>query len=434
MKLFILLILAVIIITIVMVVVFTKKKKEKYYQDGNLKVQIFNNSKILEGGQIFIIRVQLDNLDLIQNNEPYAILESGEVKPLTLFYSYFKDTTHKGQMSAGYDQFTVYYTFSSTIPTDTPAPNALLKVREFVIQNLQESVYWSINYDNQAMMNRYISITNLKNYSTKYFNKDQPILNPYEVGVKNTCCYGNLVSSLPKPTSQPVTSFCPTANNGGLDVSMGTQCLVYRADRQTSQGFGQEGGIPGECADSYLFTVIPSTSAFGFIEMFLPTFYSTKDGCENNSDNSLDLYYFSITSGQNNDASNWLPFWSVNGTMMKETANRENYSYVFWGPIEYVKERKNNPLPGDIVTPSWAPPLVQLGNCQYGYMLGFPTYTFLFRNRGPNKNWEGYIGNAPCYLTLNETLSHPITDQLGPYCPVIYGYENVESLNELFSI
>jgi hypothetical protein len=90
-------------------------------------------------------------------------------------------------------------------------------------------------------------------------------------------------------------------------------------------------------------------------------------------------------------------------------------------------------MQNDIKTPSWEPPIVQLGSCQFGYMFGFPTFNLLFRDRGSNINWQGYPGNAPCYETLEETLKNQITDELGIYCPQIYGFETFEELEKVFT-
>ena len=62
-----------------------------------------------------------------------------------------------------------------------------------------------------------------------------------------------------------------------------------------------------------------------------------------------------------------------------------------------------------------------------GHVLGYPEFGFLFRYRGPNPQWAGYVGNADCYDTIND--EKPVDEnKLGGFCPMVYGFKNFVSM------
>jgi hypothetical protein len=67
---------------------------------------------------------------------------------------------------------------------------------------------------------------------------------------------------------------------------------------------------------------------------------------------------------------------------------------------------------------SYEPPVISWGQYK-GYLLCAPTFTWYFRYKDPNPDWEGSPINCPCYLDPN--TNQPITDELGPWCPELYG-------------
>jgi hypothetical protein len=130
-----------------------------------------------------------------------------------------------------------------------------------------------------------------------------------------------------------------------------------------------------------------------------------------------DTLYYSVSSMQLDSLLQkpHPPFWTVNARMMKNYQDELGYAYIFWVPqsdLMLLNESQKN------TKKSYEPPIITWGTYT-GYVLSNPTLTFYFRYKNPNPDWEGNPINCPCYLT--PSANQPITDELGPWCPELYG-------------
>lgn len=370
-----------------------------------LSVHIQAKSPPREKINTMIVRLQRNDTKRVLGGAMMTLVDGTKIN-YVLFYSYEIDRTHKGQVSAGFDQFTVYYSVKRK-----GDPNPVL-VESFDVYGLDSIAYWSINYQLDDKSNRFFNCINENDQYGKYqyFFHGHPVPNPWTPSAKTTPCYHETTK---EAFANPMTE----NTSQGLDIG------VFRPDRQTSQQWGQEGGEPNECSVSYLISFLPQNEQkqnivpFGYIKIKLPSYYETQI-CSQLSSDTLDVYYFSITAGQNKDSFLY-PFWTVNFHMMKPMATTDGFAYVFWGPREHVMSQRTPDTPKDL------PPIVRIQNIQ-GYMLGYPEFAFLFRYRGPDADWKGYVGKAPCYDTPAQ--EQPIRDVLGDFGPKVVGFTDLTTM------
>lgn len=374
-----------------------------------LSVRIEAKSPPREKINTMIVRFQRNDTRNVLGGATMTLVNGTKIN-YVLFYSYEIDRTHKGQISAGFDQFTVYY---SVKRSGEPSP---VSVKGFELYGLESMAYWSINYQLEDQSNRFFNcIKDNEDYGNyQYLFHDQPISNPWAPSAKTSPCYRSIEEAFTSPVQT-----MKGASSQGLEVA------VFRPDRQTSQQWGQEGGEPNECSVSYVISFLPQDEEgeiivpFGYIKMKIPSYYETQI-CTVSPSSHLDVYYFSITAGQNKD-SYLYPFWTVNLHMMKPMMTTDGFGYVFWGPRDYVLNQKTRDTPRDV------PPIVQIQHVQ-GYMLGYPEFALVFRYRGPDQNWKGYVGRAPCYDTPAQ--QEPIGDALGDDGPKVVGFTDLESMRD----
>jgi hypothetical protein len=265
-----------------------------------------------------------------------------------------------------------------------------------------------------------------------YLNKQQKLdENPFLEGSKSSAYYtrNNSSSFFTQKQellygletdflSESLSSLSSLSGSTGYNPTTG-QIYIYRLDKQTSQQKFAGEEAPDGCLSTYLFCKknICYFIPYGIMRIKIPYTY----------DSSLPLIqpmqqydnlYFSVSAMQYTTLleSPFPPFWTVNTRMMKTYADEDGYAYVFWAPQSDVMLINESQTTTDKKT--YEPPVIRWG--QYtGYLLCNPTATFYFRYKSPNPDWEGNPINCPCYLDPNTNL--PITDELGPWCPELYG-------------
>lgn len=254
------------------------------------------------------------------------------------------------------------------------------------------------------------------------------IPNPYMPGNKSPQCYPPAVTFHGYPTPNPLEADSwDVGLPNPINPTTG-EVYVYRVDKLNSETrFAGEEPNKG-CLTTYLFSTFLTTLAdcgtidegflqYGVMRIKVPNTYDSTMPCGDMG--SYDALYYSVSSHQCKGTSSdgLLPFWTVNARMMKNTPSDDGYVYVFWAPVADAREikRQQSTNPGDNY---WEPPIIEWGG-RRGYLLGLPTLAFFFRYKAPDTSWEGWPGNAPCYDTPDQ--NQPITDQLGDWCPELYG-------------
>lgn len=272
--------------------------------------------------------------------------------------------------------------------------------------------------------------TNCMEPDVEFEDSDQLIPNPYMPGNKSPACYPLQSTYGTYPTPLPLEAdIWDVALPNPTNPTTG-QVYVYRVDKLNSETrFAGEEPNKG-CLTTYLFSTFltdinncgnidDSYFRYGVMRIKVPNTYDSTSPC--GAMQSYDTLYYSVSSHQCKGTSgdDLLPYWTVNARMMKSTPSEEpGYVYVFWGPVDVVRELKRQQSGANPLDNYWEPPIAQWGN-RRGYMLGMATLAFFFRYKAPDTDWQGWPGNAPCYDTPAQNL--PITDQLGDWCPQLYG-------------
>jgi hypothetical protein len=154
---------------------------------------------------------------------------------------------------------------------------------------------------------------------------------------------------------------------------------------------------------------------------------------------TLDLNYFSLSTSYDPNLTpaelqqRILPFWTVNGRMMKDHMSTNGVAYVIWMPVHDIKQldiyQKDplNPLAPILsfdVTPTASTDPMTVN----AFILGKSDYCWIFRYRVPNIEWRGSPDHALCFETTQ--ANRPIRPaELGGWLPSIQG-TNATSLSE----
>jgi len=159
----------------------------------------------------------------------------------------------------------------------------------------------------------------------EYYWGTERVSDPWETSQKTTACFLETYEFMTETTD-----------------TKGQKIAVYRPDKDTSSKFGQEGGEPGKCSVSYMISFLPMTETkerqypYGCIKLKIPQYYQSWK-CTS-TDMTTDVYYFSITSGQNQDSMVMYPFWTITSQMLVEQQRTDGYAFVFWGPSDFVQQ------------------------------------------------------------------------------------------------
>lgn len=427
---------------------FSSLEDKKYLnKDISLDVKIINLSyiKVSEGyPQIkTLIKVYCDQLyqSMTQTHFDIKFQNIVGIQPCEVGYNYYQDPTFRGQCynlpEADSDQYATYlfnrYSYSSD----------LLPIYDSISGSYINDVNYIsciIGYGSFGTDEMLLFASNCKDndYYEYYINKTQKLEgNPFLPGSKSTANYPRntsksyyynrqkqiLWNELESEFSAEGTILDSTNTTTVTPTDPTTgQVYVFRLDAQTSkEGFiGEE--IPDGCLSTYLFSKIPyNTLNYGIMRIKIPNIYDSSSPLTYMKE--YDALYFSISSMQ--DASlltiPFLPFWTVNARMMKQYMDKDGYCYIFWAPQSDLSQINR--------TISYEPPVISWGD-RKGFCLSVPTFAFYFRYKAPNQDWEGNPINCPCYLT--PSANQPITDELGPWCPELYG-EMFNSYNEFIN-
>lgn len=281
-------------------------------------------------------------------------------------------------------------------------------------------------------------------YTFQYDLSKKPIENPFLNGNPHPNCYQKDDESYVSysvfhetPQESPVRfPVFPLIN--GIKNNDSGQLFFFRSDKQSSTFFLGEDVSPDGCLDTYLFASLLAGSGshecpdsldmnYFIMRVKIPNCYISDAPCD--PTNEYDLLYFSISSMQASDIcfvpndylySEDMPFWTVNARDMRLNTYDINgnfdpsseYCYIFFAPFEYVYSKKISPR-------NRSAPVIQWGNYK-GPLLCMPTLAIYLRQKGVNKDWIGYAGNAPCYDTPQENKPIP-NGSLGGYVPELFG-------------
>lgn len=267
----------------------------------------------------------------------------------------------------------------------------------------------------------------------QYHNKE--VKNPFIVGNRPTNSYP-LVSKGPESPHYfrflrfvsrdywfvKMTTLPEKVLPGFFDQNTG-KIGVYRVDLQSSKDFVPE-ELKNTCFPDYLFSSVQYRQSLpkrfcsddyvshGIIRVRLPFGYdSTNQRRAEFIDYDVNYYSISFYVSDRIRNPDLLPFWTVNLRMLRNYADNEGYSYIFWAPYKDVRARLKD-------ASQKTPPIIQWGH-RKGYLCQTPTGKIIFRYKNLRKGWQGSPKNAICYP--NYEANKPIQDQLHDWCPSIYG-------------
>ena len=394
--------------------------------DATNEVEMIITPANVLGANACIGKIYYDVLDpeLVQNAQFILNLALGYQLNVPLNFSYLVDGV-VGQ-TQNKDQYALYFGLYIE-GTTTPVLNIPIVDVKYVN---------SVNYVSFLSGVRVLTMENTDiNYATncmapdvEFVDSSQYIPNPYLPGNKSPACFPPFTAFRGYPTSQPLqTDIWNVGLPNPINPTTG-QVYVFRLDKQNSQTrFAGEEPNKG-CLTTYLFstfltdvancgTIDESFLQYGVMRIKVPHTYDSTMPC--GPMDAYDTLYYSVSAHQCiNTPGDKLPeFWTVNARMMKNTPNPDGYVYVFWAPVDVAMQVKRSQAPGPNNN-YWEPPIVSWGN-RTGYLLGLASLAFFFRYKAPDPAWQGWPGNAPCYDTPAQNL--PITDQLGDWCPQLYG-------------
>jgi hypothetical protein len=406
---------------------FTQKKN---LVDGNnipsLDLRIVNLTGFYIDPSVnyILIKVYCDQLyESMTQTKFISFFKNTETRPLQVVYNYYLDSIHGGQCFDMND-------------TDQYATYHLIGVYQPVFDYISGSYLNDVNYISCLIGTRTGSGINFATTCTDnshfeyYLNTQQKLdENPFLSGSKSSSYYPRNNSSVFFTERQELlyeleTDFIYESSSSLFSGSTGFnqttgQIYVYRLDQQSTQGsFAGEEATDG-CLSTYLFCktgVFYKSFPYGIMRVKIPYTY----------DSSLpliqpmkqyDTLYYSVSAMQYSELIQppFAPFWTVNARMMKTYQDTSGYAYIFWAPqsdVMLINESQKT------TKKIYEPPVISWGQYK-GYLLCAPTFTWYFRYKDPNPDWEGSPINCPCYLDPN--TNQPITDELGPWCPELYG-------------
>lgn len=387
-----------------------------------------------------VFRVYTDQIvDLSKLPRCFMTTNKG-IRELFIAFAYTK-TGLKGQIGLGFDQYAIVFA----------NPNPQYE-RDLVTNSVElffytDVNYWSFNWNNKQGVRIFITCKNSNETSMNtwsYQNGTTIIPDPFKAANSTIGCY--LTNS--STENKYVRTEIKPSPLSGEEVIKRKDLPIFRIDQQTGGNLSKYGFLDGwragECFNTYLFgpIFVPLHQDFteydyGIIRIPVPNVY-TGPYCP--LDQDLDLNYFSLSTSYDPNLKpeelqkRVLPFWTVNGRMMKDNVNENGCSYVIWMPVEDIKSLSiYNPtdpmapiLQFNVPNPENNEPMLV-----NAFILGKSDYCWIFRYRTPNPNWEGNPDNAHCSLT---TFPNPPIQQkeLNNWLPIIAG-TSATSLDEFLS-
>lgn len=357
-------------------------------------------------------------------------------RELFIAFSYAK-TGLKGQIGLGFDQYATVFA--------NPNPQYERDLITYSVQlyTYTDVNYWSFNWNNKQGVRIFVTCksdnnTSLNTWSYKHGTNGIP--DPYKLGNPSIGCY--LSQSANTPTDlYKIYEYIPTEPVSGETVITGDTLPMFRIDQQTGGNLSKYGFLDGwragECFDTYLFgpIFVPLYENFkkytyGIIRIPVPNVY-VGPYCPLNE--RLDLNYFSLSTSYDPNLTpdvlkdRILPFWTVNGRMMKDQVSANGCAYVIWMPVDKIKEadfyEPDNPIPPLVrfelpTTDSEGNPSSPL--VINAFVLSLSDYCWIFRYRVPDKDWDGNPDRAKCFeTTASNRKILPV--ELNGWLPTIYG-------------
>lgn len=451
-KLFTFIIVSLFILLFIITIVFFLKKcicngppetKLPSCDSGCVRLSIVNSDPTeLFSAPVF--RVYADQIVSLDKQPKCYLTTNKGVRELFTAFSYAK-TGLKGQIGLGFDQYALVFA--------NPNPQYEQDLVTYTVElYLYTDInYWSFNWNNKQGVR--IFITSKSNNDTcfkdwSYTYKNNVIPDPFTKNNNSIGCYLGW-----KPKHQPQTIFFDDQPNDIVlrdgPIADFIDLPIWRIDQQTGGNLSKYGFLDGwrggTCFDTYLFAPIfvplykdVRKCNYGIIRIPVPNTY-TGPYCPLKND--LDLNYFSVSTSYDPNLTpealkdRMLPFWTVNGRMMKDHMTENGISYVIWMPVEDINDLlypdRSKPRP----PPSPIPPMVEVslsdnqGNpvTVKAFVLGKSDYCWIFRYRTANPDWEGNPNNAPCLETTAENYAQPIEEGVdGPlkgWLPIIHGLD-----------
>lgn len=391
-----------------------------------------------------VIRLYYDSFDLMPAKTDFTVYTTGYSTTGTrlnwnLLY-YGKDSNPFESIGPGKDQYGVYFNCGAN-----PCYDA--EHCETSVSSMGDVCYLSFNSDNTDLSKNITydgSDPKWKySYGDAQTGKDIDIPNPFDKGNPTTAAYCNVPGSGSKSGTVNLNQNDPDYNfpsfprffDSNNDPGTG-QKGVYRLDQQSSKIVTTHidgGGLTADgCISTYL--ACPGIGAefdaqqlsYGIVRCKVPTTYCPSLNETVNPPGGYDLQYFSASFNQQANLTFYPKYWTVNGTMLRNNMDAQNYAYMLFVPNIALEAYLGNNDDVNRVTP----PLVQWGQYKC-FLMAAPTYAILFRYKDVNADWVGNPKNAPCYKTLEENKPIPST-ALGGFCPEVYcdttstGYSSVE--------
>lgn len=394
-----------------------------------------------------VFRVYSDQIVPLDKQPRCFLTTNKGVRELFTAFSYAK-TGLKGQIGLGFDQYALVFA------NPNPQYEQDLVTHTVELYLYTDINYWSFNWNNKQGVRIFITDksnndTCFKDWSYTYNNNVIP--DPFTKGNNTIGCY---LGWIPEP--QPQTIFFDDRQND-YRIILGDDKFqnidIFRIDQQTGGNLSKYGFLDGwraeHCFNTYLFGAIFVPPFFdyreykyGIIRIPVPNTY-TGAYCPLSDD--LDLNYFSVSTSYDPNLTpeklkaRMLPFWTVNGRMMKklQTESKDSQtgahlSYVIWMPVEDINELIKS-LPSDY--PTTLPPIVEFDQIAddgvtvipvRAYVLGYSDYCWIFRYRTPSTVWDGNPDKADCVEKSVE--NHPIIpEQMKGWLPTILGSKATSS-------
>lgn len=414
-KLFSFIIVSLFILLFIITIVFFLKKcicngppetQLPSCDSGCIRLSIVNS----DPAELFsapVFRVYADQIVPLDKQPKCYMTTNKGVRELFTAFSYAK-TGLKGQIGLGFDQYALVFA--------NPNPQYEQDLVTYTVElYLYTDInYWSFNWNNKQGVRVFITSKNnndtcFKDWSYNY--KNSVIPDPFTNDNNSIGCYLGW-----KPQPIPKTIF---TNDNPIDNDLSLIDLpIFRIDQQTGGNLSKYGFLDGwrakKCFDTYLFGPIfvppfadHRGNKYGIIRIPVPNTY-TGPYCPLKED--LDLNYFSISTSYDPNLTpaelktRMLPFWTVNGRMMKELMTENKISYVVWMPTEDINELIKPDPSKPPHPPSTIPPVVEFEVSDesnnpvkiQAYVLGYSDYCWIFRYRTPNPEWPGNPNNADC--------------------------------------
>lgn len=362
-----------------------------------------------------VFRVYKDTIVPIDKLPRCFMKTNKGLRELFIAFSYSK-TGLKGQIGLGFDQYAI------VMANPNPQYEKDLVTESLEVFFYTDVNYWSFNWNRNDGMRVFITCKSGPDNETPlkewvYSHKKQPIPDPYTLGNSSLGCYlsGTGGDDATKRTKQQIVYFDPSKPPIIPDHRL-HYLPIFRIDQQTGGNLSKYGFLDGwrarECFNTYLFgpIFVPSYRAFrdykyGIIRIPVPGVYDTA-ACPIRDE--YDVSYFSLSTSYDPNLSSedlkkrLLPFWTVNGRMLKQIQNDRGVAYVIWAQKEDI-EPLIDPANPDV------PPVVEATLTVHdhpikirAFVLGWSDYCWIFRYRTPNPAWEGSPDNAPCYEEVAE--------------------------------